>query len=252
MTDADPRSDSAGQPWEGRHFEPTPFAGDDGSAPERVVEAIRRFRSGDVSEVEVVEALRGERLLVPMLAMLGEAVPGPHGALVDKSADLAIVTVSGRDGRAVLPAFTSVTAMTGWNPKARPVPVEAERVALAAAAEGTDLVILDPLAPTEFALRRGALRSLATGESWRQPWRDPEVVSAFGATTLIESDVIAVDLVSGDPESRLHGGELKVRLQLRPGLDRAGVTELLARLSERWAADEIIADRVDSLGVSLS
>ncbi|MFD1713039.1 SseB family protein [Amnibacterium flavum] len=252
MTEHDRRSDSAGQPWEGRHFEPTPYAGDDGSAPERLVEAIRRFRSGEVSEIEVVEALRGSRLLVPMLAMLGEAVPGPHGVLVDKSADLAIVTVSGPDGRAVLPAFTSVTALSQWNPKARPVPVEAERVALAAASEGTDLVILDPLSPTEFALRRTAVRSLATGDAWRQPWGDPDVISAFAATTLTEAEVTAVDLVPGDPEARLRGAELKVRLQLTPGLDRAGVDALLARLSERWGGDPTIADRVDSLQVSLS
>ena len=47
-------SDSAGVPWEGRHFEPNPAADDDGSAPEPLMAAIRRFRAGEGGEAEVV------------------------------------------------------------------------------------------------------------------------------------------------------------------------------------------------------
>ncbi|BDI22229.1 SseB family protein [Herbiconiux sp. L3-i23] len=251
MSAGDRSADSAGQPWAGRHFETTPFADDDGSAPERLIEAIRRFRSHEVREAEVIDALRGTRLLVPMLAMLGEAAPGPHGALVDKSADLAIVTVATRDGRRVLPAFSSVGAMTAWNPKARPVPVEAERVALAAASEGTDLVILDPVSDTEFGLRRSMLESLATGAAWRGCWSDPDVVGAFASSGFGEDAVQSVELLPGDPDARLQSPELRVRLTLAPGLDRAGLDAVLARLGQRWAADPVIAARVDSLAVSV-
>lgn len=244
-------ADSAGQPWAGRHFEPTPFAGDDGSAPAKLAEAVRRFRAREVREDDVLEALRGARLLVPMLAVLGEAVPGPSGRLVDKSADLAIVTVAARDGRRVLPAFASVAALSAWNPKARPVPVEAERVALAAASEGTDLVILDPLSESEFGLRRGMLESLATGSRWLACWNDPEVITAFAESAFGEQSVESVELAAGDPDARLIGAELKVTLTLAPGLDRAGLDDLLARLGKRWAADPLIASRVDSLAVAV-
>lgn len=245
-------SDSAGQPFSGRHFEATPFSGDDGSAPGRLIEAVRRFRLGEVREAEVIEALRGERLLVPMLAMLGEAVPGPHGVLVEKSADLAIVTVAARDGRRVLPAFSSVAAMTAWNPKARPVPVEAERVALAAASEGTDLVILDPLSETEFGLRRSMLESVATGSTWRGCWSDPDVVDAFATSAFREDSVQAVELLPGDPDARLQSAELRVAVGITPGLDQNSLDALLARLGERWAGDPVIATRVDSIAVTVS
>ena len=47
-------ADSAGVPWEGRRFESNANAADDGSAPPKLLEAIRRFRAGDVGEAEVV------------------------------------------------------------------------------------------------------------------------------------------------------------------------------------------------------
>jgi hypothetical protein len=247
----DPRTDSAGVPWEGRHFSPTPYAGDDGSAAPALLETLRRFRMDEVGVSEVVESLRGQRLLVPMLAMLGEAVEGPHGALVDKSADLAIVTVAAPDGRRVLPAFTSTSAMTAWNPAARPIPVEAERVAVAAASEGTELVVLDAMSDTEHGLRRSALRALATGERYVSCWSDPDVVAAFAASVDSESAVVAVELRPGDPTASLRSPELLVRLELITGLDQAAIDGLLARLSARWSGDGVIADRVDGLAVHL-
>ena len=145
-------ADSAGQPWAGRHFEPNTSADDDGSADVGLLTAIRSFRSGSAGEADVVRSLRGARLLVPLVAHLGEAGENEHGQLVDKTQELAIVTVRGPDGRTVLPAFTSVEAMRAWNPLARPVPAQAVRVAVAAASEQTDLVVLDPRSDTEFAV----------------------------------------------------------------------------------------------------
>lgn len=251
MTDDNRLVDSAGQPWAGRHFEKTSFADDDGSAPAGLRDALIRFRAGESSVVDVVTALRGTRLLVPMLAVLGEAAEGPHGRLVEKSADLAIVTVAARDGRRVLPAFTSVSAMSAWNPKARPVPVEAERVALAAASEDTDLVILDPTSETEHGLRRSSLRALATGTSFLPCWGDPAVIDAVTAATADEEAVRAVRLSPADPRAALDGPELVVALELVPGMDAKRLREVIARIGERWSASEIIADRVDGLTVKL-
>lgn len=244
-------TDSAGQPWEGRHLEVPAFAGDDGTAPPVLLEALRRFRAREVGYGDVVAALSGTRLLVPLLAMLGEATTGPHGRPVEKSAEMAIVTVEGRDGRRVLPAFSSVAALSAWNPRARPVPVEAERVAVAAAAEGTDLVVLDPRSDTEFGLRRSALEALARGTAWRAPWHDPDIVDAVARSVVEERAVAAVDLVAGDPDAALSGAELAVRLELRPGLDQEALDALLGRLGRRWADDGAMA-AVDGISIILA
>lgn len=248
---AHPGTDSAGVPWAGRHFEQGPTSDDDGTAPAVLVEAIARFRAGDGGEQAVVAAVIQSRLLIPLVAALGDSGVGPHGHIIDKSAELSIVTVAGPDGRDVLPAFSSVTAMQGWNPKARPVPADAVRVALAAASEQTDIVVLDPTAPTEFAIRRPALWAIAQSLPWIPSYLDPEVLHEFMTSATDEPSVARIELAPGDPDARLAGPELVVTLTLQPGLVQQSLDELLARLQQRWAASELIAARVDSLAVKL-
>lgn len=245
-------ADSAGQPWAGRQFEAQPaFAGDDGSMPVELGAALAAFRAGAGSQQSVVDALRGSRLLVPLIATLGESGTNERGVVVDKSAELAIVTVKGPDGREVLPAFTSVAAMQSWNPKARPVPSEAVRVALAAADERTDLVVLDPTSETEFVLRRPAVWAIAQTLPWIPSFDDAEVAREFTRSVAEEPMVIDLGLGSGDPDARLRGPELVVTLTLAPGLDQLRLDALLARLQESWGANELIAARVDSLAIKL-
>jgi len=244
-------ADSNGTPWAGREFEPNHAADDDGSAPERLIEAIRRFRSAELGEAEVLDALRESRLLIPLVAQLGEAGIGDHGHTVDKSAELAIVTVAAPDGRSILPAFSSVDSMRAWNPKARPVPADAVRVALAAAGEQTDLVVVDPTSETEFVIRRPALWALAQSQPWTPSYLDPEVQHRFDESVGTEPDVAEVRLLAGDPDARLAGPELAVHLALRPGLDQPSLAALLGRLQQRWGADAVIATRVDSLGLTV-
>jgi hypothetical protein len=245
-------ADSAGVPWEGRSFEHGAPSDDDGRAPERLVEALRRFRSRELGEAEVVDALRDSRLLIPLVAVLGDSGTNEHGRLVDKSQELSIVTVEGPDGRNVLPVFTSVAAMSAWNPMARPVPADGPRVALAAAGEGTDLVVLDPTSETEFAIRRPALWAIAKGERWIPSYLDEEVLGEFLRAAEPEPAIVAVQLAPGDPDARLTGAELLVQLSLVDGLDRAELDGLLRRVQERWAASGLIADRVDSIAVRLA
>lgn len=244
-------ADSAGVPWAGRHIEQPATPDDDGSAPPRLLEAIRRFRAREVGEAEVVEALRESRLLVPLVAERGDSGVGPHGHLVDKTQELSIVRVAGPDGRTVQPAFTSVTALGVWNRDARPVPAAAPRVALAAVEEQTDVVIIDPTSETEFAVRRPALWAIAQSQPWTPSYLDPSVLDAFLASASPEPVVRELYLAPGDPDARLAGPELIVRLSLEEGLDRSAVDQLIARLSERWSADQTIAVRVDSLKVQL-
>jgi hypothetical protein len=245
-------TDSAGVPWEGRSFQQGPSSDDDGSAPERLVEAIRRFRSRELGESEVIEAVRESRFLIPLVAELGESGRSAAGHLFDKSQELSIVTVAGPDGRNVLPVFSSVAAMSAWNPKARPVPAVGPRVALAAASEGTDLVVIDPTSPTEFAIRRPALWALAQTERWIPSYLDEEVLSAFLTAAEPEPAIVAVQLAPGDPDARLAAPELIVQLSLVEGLDREALDSLMSRLQQRWGASELIASRVDSMAVRLA
>jgi hypothetical protein len=244
-------ADSAGTPWAGRHFEHNSWGNDDGSAPHGVIDAITRFHTGQAGEEEVVEALRGERLLIPLVARLGEHGVTEDGRIVDKSQELSIVTVSGPDGREVLPAFTSVVAMQAWNAKARPVPAHAERVAIAAVSEHTDLVVIDPTSQTEFVIRRPALWAIAQSEPWLPSYRDDDVLIALSDAAAREPAVREVALGHGDPSARLEGPELVIRLTLDSGLDPASLDQLLGRLNAQWSASETIALRVDSMRVQI-
>jgi hypothetical protein len=247
-----PGTDSAGNPWAGRSFDHAPASDDDGSAPPRLLEAIRRFRARELGEADVVDAVRESRLLIPLVAVLGESGTNDHGHLVDKSQELSIVTVEAPDGRNILPAFTSVAAMAHWNPAARPIPADGVRVALAAADEGTDLVVIDPTSETEFVIRRPALWAMAGGQPWVPSYLDEAVLRAFMDGTETDDSVIAIQLAPGDPDARLAGSELIVQLTLVDGLGPAELDALVGALQERWSRSELIAQRVDSLALRLA
>jgi hypothetical protein len=247
-----PGSDSAGVPWEGRSFDHAESSNDDGSAPAKLLEALKRFRSRELGEAEVVDEVRVSRLLIPLVAHAGETGFAPDGHVVDKTQELSIVTVAGPDGRSVLPAFTSVAAMSRWNPKARPILADGVRVALAAASEGTDLVVLDPTSETEFAIRRPALWAMAQGRAWQPSYLDDAVLAEFMAAADGEDAIVAIQLAPGDPDARLAGPELLVQLSLVAGLDELALAELLGRAQDRWSSSELIAEHVDSMTVKLA
>lgn len=189
---------------------------------------------------------------MPLVAHAGEEGVTDAGLRVDKTQELSLVTVEGPDGRRVLPAFSSVAALAVWNRAARPIPVAARRAALAAAAEGTELIVLDPGSETEFALRRPALWALAQGEPWAPPLGAPEVHDAFEVAVADEPAVLGIRVVDGDPDARLLGKEVVVVLALAKGLDQPELAALVERVHERWARHPLIAARVDSLAVRLT
>lgn len=137
--------DSAGSVGRGRRIEtPTEFTGDDGRADPRWEAAF----SADDGEA-VGQILRdGVRLLVPIVAVLDE-VDESGG---DKSSHMASVSLVQPDGRRGLLAFTSLAAMSRWDPSARPVPAWAADVAAAAIAEGAHGVLVDVAGPVAFAI----------------------------------------------------------------------------------------------------
>jgi hypothetical protein len=245
-------ADSAGVPFEGRSFQANDSAGDDGSADPLLIETVLRFHARELGLTEVVAALESARLLVPLLTARGDEGVGAHGQVVDKTQELALVTLAGPDGRAALPLFSSVDTMRAWNPVARPIPVTAARAALAAAADGLGAIVLDPGSPTELALRRTAFESLATASRFTPCFLDERVLDAFLAATSSESSVRAVQLAPGDPDARLAGPELVVHLTLDAGLGQEELDAVISRLGDAWAASPVILDRVDSIAVRLA
>lgn len=264
-------ADSAGFPWAGRTFDhhETAFAGDDGAASEQFRTAVRvlreaaeSFRRGSGSaestgrlaaaHADALLELSSTRVLIPLLAEAGDLGTTPDGRTVEKTQELSIVTVAAPDGRRVMPVFSSVDTMRSWNPAARPIPVPMPQVALAAAQEQTDLIIVDPGTPEcELGVRRTQLEPVALGKRVSQPWANARIERSFLDAFEGDPRVFDLRLLPGDPEARLLTPETDVVIALRPGLDRDDLGRLLAAAQERWAASALIAASVDSLRVVL-
>jgi hypothetical protein len=136
---------------------------DDGSAPQAVSAALAAYDADPGTGPAALAALQDSRLLVPVVATLGEVEHDEDGLAHDKSSDMAAVLVTGRDGRRALLAFTSTASMQGWNPDARPVSVPTRHAARAALQDGADALVVDLAGPVLFAVEGEDLRDLAGG-----------------------------------------------------------------------------------------
>lgn len=238
--------DSAGVPWQGRSFQVNSWAGDDGSCPRELAELLAKER---VDTEALCAALGNQRLLIPLLATLGEGEVGQSGLLVDKSADLAIVAVGTPDGKTAIPAFTSATEMAAWNSAARPVPVDARKVALACASEGHERLVIDP-AGRAVVLRRPALAALAQGFAWQPPERNPEVLAHLKAVAAGFPEILSIDLRGGDPDNNLTNPELQIQLGLRPRLNPEELKQLLTKFTSELQSPKFHS-MVDSITLKL-
>jgi hypothetical protein len=242
-------TDSAGVPWAGRSFDINPYSGDNGEADPILIDTLSKFRSGQVGAAEVLSAIAKARLLIPLIANLGESEEGAHGHQVDKSADLSIVTVLTPDNQRGLPVFSSVAAMNNWNPEARPVPNDGRKVALAAASEGNTRLVLDPMSPTEFVVRRPGIAAIAQDLPWLIPANNPEIVEFVNSILSEIGQVESFTLVEGDPTCKLVGQELVVVLYLEPGLTEAELKALEDGFFAQLSQSERFVELVDSVGV---
>ncbi len=258
-------ADSAGIAWQGRDLsgEGNPlhaFDGDDGLTPAALDTARQGVLAGALGESGFIAALTGQRLFVPVLA---EAAGGPDqdlGQDGDKQSDITLVSMTARDGRQALPAFTSVDALTHWHPEARPVAAEAERVMLAALAEGAELVVLDPGAFFPFVVRRPAVEALASGERWTASYEDQKLAAAIGEAVsqcpgvaglvLSPGDGVASVTVEGDVIAAGGSGpELRVMAEFEPGLDAVDRRLALRSLEVVLGESEILRRRADSVQI---
>lgn len=140
------------------------FAGDVGGADPELARALLAYDADPAGlHQRTLAVLQRARLLVPVLAVLGEVEYDERGLAHDKTSDMAAVLMRGQDGRLALLAFTSTESLHAWNPEARPVPVPAVRAAQAALREDAVAMVVDVAGPVLFVVEEDDLRALAEG-----------------------------------------------------------------------------------------
>ncbi|XAS75542.1 SseB family protein [Dermatophilaceae bacterium Sec6.4] len=228
-------SDSAGRAWTGRELPSTGFDQDTGAADAGLTAAL------GADDVTFMAALAAARLLVPIVAAAQEIEQSPDGLSVEKSSQMAVVTLTADDGERALPVFTGMAALANWNPQARPRPVPAAQAAQAAVSEGCDVLVLELGSQQVRVVRPSMVWALAMQRTWQPAYTDPFVLQAVTRAAREEGDVVTAACEDG------NSGGLRVVLSLRPGLGSDGVQELCARVGERIATDGEARARIDAL-----
>ena len=242
--------DSAGVPWEGRNLAPNPFAGDDGRADAHlraVLDSLAEAPLDPRRHVAVVRALSGARVYAPILPTAVEHSTDSRGFVHDNRSDMAMVRLASEDGRQATPLFTDIPTLTAWGTSARPVPIESERLCVAAIEEGAELVVVDAGSSHTFLLRRPALWAFVQGQAWTPPWADSDVAAALAGLAGEFSWIAGIDVAPGSARVAEAGPEvaLVITAARQPG------DADLASFQEALAATPVIVDRVDSMTLSL-
>jgi len=187
------------------------FSADDGAADPAVLAALAAYAAGRGSEHAALTALAGSRLLVPVVALPagdeGGRAPDDNGAPApggtprvlrgEKSTEMALPTLIGRDGRAAILAFTCLDALTRWRPEARPVPVPAARAWLAGTQDAS-AVVIDVAGPVPLTVEGARLGALAAGRPVPLPHQDPDVLAALQAALATEPVIVQAALTTPD------------------------------------------------------
>jgi hypothetical protein len=250
MTD-DHHTDSAGVPWEGRTFQPNPHAGDSGETPPEVSEALGAWRSGSGTYSALIAAFATNRFLIPLVAHAGDDFDADNPVLEDKIQELSVVTVAGPNGEKVIPVFTSAAAMKTWNAEARPIPIDAQRVALAAASEHTDRIVVNA-GTDSIVLRRPVVWSIAQGSAYQAPWEAPEFVAVTRDLLAGIDNLLDVDVGPGDSNQTGDGPDVTLLLALDDGLSADQVHTLIAAVQARVEESDQFVSEVDALTLTLS
>ncbi|MEV0995080.1 SseB family protein [Nonomuraea sp. NPDC050202] len=138
---------------------------DDGSAAPAVAAALAAYQDGTAGPAEVLNALGGARLLVPVVALLTESEVGEHGLRQEKESEMALPKLVGQDGRQAVLAFTGTEALVRWRPDARPIQATTLQVCQAAVQERAAAVVVDVAGPVQFVIEGEVLAALAAVES---------------------------------------------------------------------------------------
>jgi hypothetical protein len=209
------------------------FRDDDGSADPRLSAALAAWAEDRTAEGPVLEALKDARLLVPVVAVLGEVEEDENGLRREKTSDMAVPTLKA-GGRTALPAFTSTDSLALWDPGARPVAVPLHQALRAAAHEKADTIVLDMSGPVPYELTGPALLALAEGRTTTDPLADPAVLDAVRAALAAEPAVLRAHLGPGQADGTLA-------LVLDPA---ASPAEAARAVAQRLAADDTLRARL--------
>lgn len=209
------------------------YSDDDGSADPRLSAALAAWAEDRTAVGPVLEALKGARLLVPVVAVLGEVEVDENGLRREKTSDMAVPTLKAGH-RTALPAFTSTESLVRWDPQARPVAVPLHQALRAAAHEKADTVVLDMSGPVPFELTGPALLALAEGRTTTDPLADPAVIEAVRAAVAVDPAVLRAHLGPGQADGTLA-------LVLAPTATPADTVRAVAA---RLAADETLRARL--------
>lgn len=158
---------------ESRRLQGSSYVDDTGAADPGLAAALASYAADATGESypAVLAALATARLLVPVVAVLGEVEHGADGLARDKTSDMATVLLTAPDGRRALLAFTSTDTLAQWDADARPVPVASALAAATAVQEGAAALVVDVAGPRSFTVADADLHRLAAG--WR-PVRLPD------------------------------------------------------------------------------
>src|SRR4051812_34017311 len=118
---------------------------DDGAADPALAAVLTAFSSGTAAAADVLSALAGARLLVPVVALLTELAEGGEGS--EKESEMALPKLVGRDGREAVLAFTGSDALRRWRADARPIQATGPQVCQAATQERAAAVVVDVAGP---------------------------------------------------------------------------------------------------------
>ncbi|MFE3633099.1 SseB family protein [Streptomyces sp. NPDC059168] len=209
------------------------YSDDDGSADPGLSAALAAWAGDRAAVGPVLAALKGARLLVPVVAVLGEVEEDERGLRREKTSDMAVPTLKAGD-RTALPAFTSTGSLARWDPAARPVAVPLHQALEAAAHEKADTVVLDVAGPVPFELTGPALLALAEGRTSIDPLTDPAVLEAVRGAVAAEPAVLRAHLGPGQADGTLV-------LVLDPA---AAPAEAARAVAGRLAGDETLRARL--------
>ncbi|MGW2816130.1 SseB family protein [Streptomyces sp. NPDC001415] len=209
------------------------FSDDDGTAAPELTEALAAWAEDRSAEPRVLAALRTARLLVPVVAMLGESEIDENGLKREKTSDMAVPTLKAGH-RTALPAFTSIEALALWDPAARPVAVPLHQALAAAVHEKADTVVIDLAGPVAYELKGAALLALAEGRTSADPLQDPSVIEAVRSAVAAVPTVLRAHLGPGSAD-----GTLALVLA-----DGAAPADAARRVAELIAADETLRARL--------
>lgn len=159
------------------------FPDDDGLANPVVIAAL------GADDQELINALRGQRLFVAVIANLLSV--DEHGA--EKESEMSLAVLS-HEGSTALPTFTSINALTSWRSDARPVQVLAEAAGLQAISDDMAAIVID----NKRTLTGRALRALVFDFPLVPIWQDTVVESALASAIAPHEEVVTAWLDQSD------------------------------------------------------